>query len=217
MPTHLLGARSLAVAYQATNQLHSQHDAAELITYLLPRLQLEVFDSSWEARLHVAGDIRVADTGPLLAPITLAPVPGEQLILPSMIDQWHAQASIHALKEPSTVVCMQLQRFLGNAGIMQRDSRLLLGYQCTVHLPVFCNSATTEVSHVPYQAVAMQLHYGEQPTSGHYRTIMIGQPLFGKDRMWLTEDGCTPEPIQREHDSAIYLLWLIQAPATIAN
>ncbi|OLP85053.1 hypothetical protein AK812_SmicGene33995 [Symbiodinium microadriaticum] len=217
VPTHLLGARSLAVAYQATNQLHSQHDAAELITYLLPRLQLEVFDSSWEARLHVAGDIRVADTGPLLAPITLAPVPGEQLILPSMIDQWHAQASIHALKEPSTVVCMQLQRFLGNAGIMQRDSRLLLGYQCTVHLPVFCNSATTEVSHVPYQAVAMQLHYGEQPTSGHYRTIMIGQPLFGKDRMWLTEDGCTPEPIQREHDSAIYLLWLIQAPATIAN
>ena len=95
-----------------------------------PGSSLRVFDSLWEARLHVAGDIRVADTGPLLAPITLAPVPGEQLILPSMI-QWHAQASIHALKEPSTIVCMQLQRFLGNAGIMQR--RLPVAPRLSMH------------------------------------------------------------------------------------
>ena len=78
-------------------------------------------------------------------------------------DQWHTQASVHALTEPAAIVCLQLQRFTGEAGAIQRDSRLLLGYQCDIHLPVFEGLDDTAVQCLPYKVVAMQLHYGEVP------------------------------------------------------
>ncbi|OLQ09498.1 hypothetical protein AK812_SmicGene6826 [Symbiodinium microadriaticum] len=54
-------------------------------------------------------------------------------------------------------------RFTGEAGAIQRDSRLLLGYQCDIHLPVFEGLDDTAVQCLPYKVVAMQLHYGEVP------------------------------------------------------
>ena len=202
----------LLAKMQAWSRLHVQHDA-ELIAYLLPRLNQPGFQGSWEARRHIDANTCATDGGTTLAPIVLALNAGEQLILQTMIDQWHAQASIHALTHPTILICLQIQRFIWEAGDMRRDYRSLLGYHCTVHMPVYDGPDTTTVHIMPYQVVAMQLHYGEQPTTGHYRTAMLGQIRFGKDRVWLSDDGCTPAPIQREHDSAIYLLWLMQASA----
>ena len=106
---------------------------------------------------------------------------------------------------------MQLQRFSGDAGAIPRDSRMLLGYQCNIHLPIFIRLDSLDVRYLPYKAVTMQLYYGENPTSGHYRNILTGQPPFGKYCQWITDDGCTPLPVTREHASAIYLIWLQQA------
>ena len=113
-----------------------------------------------------------------------------------------AQASVLALTQPAAIVCPQLQRFTGEAGAIQRDSRLLLGYQCDIHLPVFGGLDDTAVQCLPYKVVAMQLHYGESPTKGHYRSILIGQQSFGKGFQWLTDEGCASLPMSREHDSA---------------
>ena len=209
--TQVLSHLPLLTKLQAWSHIHVQHDIAELVTYLLPRLHQQGFQGSWEARRHIDGVTRVTDRGTTLAPVILALHAGEQLILQSKIDQWHTQASVHALTQPTTIVCLQIQRFIREAGVMRRDHRSLLGYQCAVHLPIFDGPDDTAVHILPYQVVAMQLHYGAQPTTGHYRTAMIGQPRFGKDRVWLSDDGRVPEPIQREHDSAVYLLWLMQA------
>ena len=200
----------LLAKLQAWSNTHVQHDVAELVTYLLPRLNQPGFQGSWEARRRTDDITRVTDRGTTLAPVILALHAGEQLILQTMIDQWHTQASIHALTQPTTIVCLQIQRFIWEAGVMRRDYRSLLGYHCIVHLPIFDGPHATDVHILPYQVVAMQLHYGVQPTKSHYRTAMIGQPRFGKDRVWLSDDGRTPEQIHREHDSAIYLLWLLQ-------
>ena len=67
----------LLTKLQARDRVHSQHDVAELVAYILPRLQLEGFEGSWEARRQVAGEARVTDTGSILAPVILALVPGE--------------------------------------------------------------------------------------------------------------------------------------------
>ena len=75
-------------------------------------------------------------------------------------------------------------------------------------MPIFRSPATTDVHYLSYQVIAMQLRYGERPTSGHYRTILLGQPSFGKDCQWITEDGCTPAHVLREHDSAMYLIYI---------
>ncbi|CAE7940093.1 unnamed protein product [Symbiodinium necroappetens] len=110
-----------------------------------------------------------------------------------------------------------LPRFIWEEGVMRRDHRSLLGYQCLVHMPIF-DSPHEHTAHLaPYQVVAMQLHYGARPTSGHYRTAMLGQPKFGTEKVWLSDDESVPQPILREHDSAIYLIWLMQAPANGAN
>ncbi|CAE7716672.1 unnamed protein product [Symbiodinium necroappetens] len=127
---------SLRPNFVAFSDRHwSQHSV------FLLRLHQQGFQGSWEARRHIDGVTRVTDRGTTLAPVILALHAGPQLILQSMIDQWHTQASVHALTQPTT----------------------------------------------------------------------IGQPRFGKDRAWLSDDGRVPEPIQREHDSAVYLLWLMQA------
>ena len=55
----------LLTKLQAWVNVHSQHDVAELVTYLIPRLHLEGFDTSWEARLQVACTTGVSDAGPL--------------------------------------------------------------------------------------------------------------------------------------------------------
>ena len=46
-----------------------------------------------DSKLHVRQVFRTQDLS-LTAPIVLALVPGEQLILQSLIDQWHTQASV---------------------------------------------------------------------------------------------------------------------------
>ena len=211
--TQVLNHLPLLTKLQAWSNLHVQHDVAELVTYLLPRLHQQGFQGSWEARCKVADITRVTDSGTTLAPVTLALHAGEQLILQSMIDQWHAQASVHALAQSTHIVCLQIPRFIWEAGVMRPDHRPLLGYQCLVHMPIFNAPDVPHVHFAPYQVVAMQLHYGARPTAGHYRTAMLGQPQFGKEKVWLSDDECVPVPILREHDSAIYLLWLMQASA----
>ena len=208
--TQVLNHLPLLTKLQAWNNLHIQHDVAELVAYLLPRLHQQGFQGSWEARCRTEDVIHVTDRGTALAPVILSLHAGEQLILQSMIDQWHAQASVHALTQQTPIVCLQIPRFIWEAGVMRRDHRSLLGYQCLVHMPIF-DSPDERTAHLaPYQVVAMQLHYGARPTSGHYRTAMLGQPKFGKEKVWLSDDESVPQPILREHDSAIYLIWLMQ-------
>ena len=136
------------------------------------------------------------------------------------------QPSVHALLCPAPLICLQLLRFHNEDGVVQRDLRPLIGHLSTVHLPVFKNNSASEREnleclHVPYQVVALALHYGASPTEGHYRAVMRGQPLYGNGKSWIADDNrsacsfCTEEDTD-ENRKAAYVLWLRFEPGLAA-
>ena len=86
------------------------------------------------------------------------------------------------------------------------------GYQDIVYLTVFVAADSMTTWMASYQVTAMQLHFGATPDSGHCRTILMGQQLFGDKIRWITDDSCTAQAVKQEHDGFIYLVWLRQVP-----
>ncbi|CAE6958469.1 unnamed protein product [Symbiodinium sp. CCMP2592] len=194
-PIQVLHSVPWLMLLQAWPSVHRQHDAAELLQYLLPRFSHSGFNGGWEARNFVPGGIVTLDTGPTQAPIPIALPAGPSLELQAAIDGWSAQVTArYALLTPSPMLCIQLQRFTNAEGVMRRDTRPLVVASTTVRMPLFTGLHTMQVRYVHYQVVAVQLHYGATPDMGHYRTILRGQPLFGAEKWWITDDSCTAKP-----------------------
>ncbi|CAE7535527.1 Pol, partial [Symbiodinium sp. CCMP2592] len=210
-PIQVLHSVPWLMLLQAWPSVHRQHDAAELLQYLLPRFSHSGFNGGWEARNFVPGGIATLDKGPTQAPIPIALPAGPSLELQAAIDGWSAQVTArYALLTPSPMLCIQLQRFTNAEGVMRRDTRPLVVASTTVRMPLFTGLHTMQVRYVHYQVVAVQLHYGATPDMGHYRTILRGQPLFGAEKWWITDDSCTAKPVSTEHDDNIYIVWLRQ-------
>ncbi|CAE7688693.1 unnamed protein product [Symbiodinium sp. CCMP2592] len=210
-PIQVLHSVPWLMLLQAWPSVHRQHDAAELLQYLLPRFSHSGFNGGWEARNFVPGGIATLDKGPTQAPIPIALPVGPSLELQAAIDGWSAQVTArYALLNPSPMLCIQLQRFTNAEGVMRRDTRPLVVASTTVRMPLFTGLHTMQVRYVHYQVVAVQLHYGATPDMGHYRTILRGQPLFGAEKWWITDDSCNAKPVSTEHDDNIYIVWLRQ-------
>ncbi|CAE7475477.1 Pol [Symbiodinium sp. CCMP2592] len=210
-PIQVLHSVPWLMLLQAWPSVNRQHDAAELIQYLLPRFSHSGFNGGWEARNFAPGGIATLDTGPTQAPIAIVLPAGPSLELQAAIDGWSAQVTArYALLTPSPMLCIQLQRFTNAEGVMRRDTRPLAMASTTVRMPLFAGLHTMQVRYVHYQVVAVQLHYGATPDMGHYRTILRGQPLFGAEKWWITDDSCTAKSIGTEHDGNIYIVWLRQ-------
>ncbi|CAE6934515.1 unnamed protein product [Symbiodinium sp. CCMP2592] len=119
------------------------------------------FNGGWEARNFVPGGIATLDKGPTQAPIPIALPVGPSLELQAAIDGWSAQVTArYALLTPSSMLCIQLQRFTNAEGVMRRDTRPLVVASTTVRMPLFTGLHTMQVRYVHYQVVAVQLHYG---------------------------------------------------------
>ena len=85
---------------------------------------------------------------------------------------------------------------------------------CIVHLPIFADASSLQIRNVPYQVTSAQLHFGDRPTSGHYRAILRGQKEFGALQAWITDDNQVPQSATITHSEAVYLLWLRQVCET---
>ena len=145
------------------------------------------------------------------SPLLMFPHPGDTLYLQRVIDQWHLQAAVHALVHPPNILCIQLQRFTGEEGHLTRNVRPLQDCHHIVHMPIFESQDSTVVTPARYEVTAVQLHFGQSPDTGHYRTILRGQKKFGNLQTWITDDN-TPAQSAAEHfPEASYLLWLRQA------
>ncbi|CAE7307189.1 unnamed protein product [Symbiodinium sp. CCMP2592] len=176
---------------------------------------------SWEARRFRDGHLNVLDRGPAYLPIPIPLCTGETCHLQWCVDAWHRQSCIHALTAAAPFLCLQLLRFHNEEGRMQRDLRPLKGHMTTVHMPVF-RADNAELrndlicTHAPYQVVAMALHSGEAPTEGHYRAVLNGQPFFGADKSWHTDDGRVACSCKSEdhtmHRIAAYVICLRYEP-----
>ncbi|CAE7225407.1 unnamed protein product, partial [Symbiodinium necroappetens] len=206
LPLKLLAQFPWATLLQGWPHIHQQHDAPELVTHLMPRLGITHVAGRWEARWRVNQQVQVFDHGTLLAPITMALPPGESLHLQQVIQQWHSQARLHALAIAPVFLCVQLNRFTGDDGELSRDTRPLQGIDCTIRIPVFTATDTLQIRQVPFQVTSAQLHFGERPTSGHYRAVLKGQKAFGASQTWITDDNQVPQSASNTHPGAIYLL-----------
>lgn len=202
-----------------------QHDICEFLHYLIPRCLRWPDDLSipkWEARRFRDGRLCTLDSGSANLPIPLPLCQGAQCHLQWCIDGWHIQSSVHALLQPAPLVCLQLLRFHNEDGVVRRDPRPLIGHLSTVHLPVYKDGTASErdnleCTHIPYQVVALALHYGASPTEGHYRAVLRGQQLYGAGKSWITDDNskarsfCTDEDTHANR-AAAYVVWLAPVP-----
>ena len=188
-PLKLLAQLPWAALLQGWTNVHRQHDAPELVTHLMPRMGIHHAERRWEARWSVNQQVQVFDQGTLLAPISVSLPPGDNLHLQQVISKWHEQARLHALVTAPAFLCVQLNRFTGEDGELNRDTRPLQGMDGVIHIPVYTADATLQTRRVPFQVTSVQLHFGDRPTAGHYRAVLKGQKEFGASRTWLTDDN----------------------------
>ena len=176
----------------------------------------------WEARRHRNGHLCVLDSGTTHLPLPIPLCSGEVCHLQWCVDAWHQQGSVHALTHPAPLVCLQLLRFHNEDGVIRRDSRPLQGHLATIHTPIFLDASEEmrnelRCTYASYQVVSMALHFGESPNEGHYQAILNGQPFFGGNKRWLTDDNRPARVHTCETDtawyrSAIYVVWLRHEP-----
>ena len=210
-PLKLISQLPWSVLLQGWRDIHRQHDAPELVTHLLPRLRVNSPDARWEARVSTEQGLRIQDTGRMHSPLLMFPHPGDALYLQRVIDQWHLQAAVHALVTPPHILCIQLQRFTGERGHLTRHVRPLQDCHHIVHVPVFASDHTTAVHPARYEVTAIQLHFGQSPDTGHYRTVLRGQKKFGNLQTWITDDNSPAQSATEDYPEASYLLWMRQA------
>ena len=210
-PLKLLSQLPWTVLLQGWRDIHRQHDAPELVTHLLPRLRVNRSDARWEARVSTEQGISIRDQGSMHSPLLMFPHPGDALYLQRVIDQWHLQAAVHALVNPPHILCIQLQRFTGERGHLTRHVRPLQDCHHIVHVPAFASESTAVVQPARYEVTAIQLHFGQSPDTGHYRTILRGQKKFGHLQTWITDDNSSAKSATETFPDASYLLWMRQA------
>ncbi|CAE7346692.1 pol, partial [Symbiodinium sp. CCMP2592] len=124
------------------------------------------------------------------------------------LQTWVGQAAWHLLGCRLRRERPQYNGLVDQVGVVQRDPRPLTGHLHIVHLPVFkagseAERCNLECEHLPYQVVAMALHHGASPTEGHYQAVLCGQPFYGGDKKWLTDDNRTA-CIHKHADSALH-------------
>ena len=199
-------------------QPHQQHDAAELVDFLQPRLVQPPPSGCWETRRSAAEGQLLHTTSPvsalkciLLTQDPEHPTPEVQ----ELVHQWHAQRDLHAFTELPPWCFLQLPRFCYHApGWPVKQSQAYLLPQ-RLKLPHFQRSDTLETSWVPYRVVAYIQHHGPTPTSGHY-TVAAAD---AHQQHWLLDDEKTPVLMtsqQVDHLSAnAYLVLLVQEPAAL--
>ena len=209
-PLKLLSQLPWNVLLQGWRDIHRQHDAPELVTHLLPRLRVNRSDDRWEARVSTEQGLHIQDQGGMHSPLLMFPHPGDTLYLQRVIDQWHLQAAVHALVNPPNILCIQLQRFTGEGGHLTRHVRPLQDCHHIVHVPIFESHDSTVVKPARYEVTAVQLHFGQSPDTGHYRTILRGQKKFGNLQTWITDDNNPAQSATENFPEASYLLWMRQ-------
>ena len=187
----------------------TQHDVAELIDFLHPRLIPNAMSGHWESRdLSAEGLTRQAQASVhkcIRLPLDpAAPNPEIQ----ESIRMWHQQQQLQGFTMPPAWLFLQLPRFHYEAA--GRAVKLQHAYIIphTLDIPVFCDLESLEVNWVPYTVKAYIQHHGDEPTSGHYTTVV-------QDRVhhWLLDDEKTPsllEMHQLEHVSTnMYVIVLV--------
>ena len=174
-------------------QPHRQHDVAEYLSFLRPKLG-PLVQGDWENRRpHVDAPATCVDAGHTW-PLFLAeplhhlstrpdgsamPWPDDSATsvygLQPLIDRWQHQAGLLGLVTAPTVLCLQINRFC-NCSVVPTKAPQQIDPEPLVVLPAFTSGLGTgqalEQHFVTYRRVAAIMHLGSRCTEGHYRSLL---------------------------------------------
>ena len=96
--------------------------------------------------------------------------------LQAMITNWHEeQLCMHALKEPTSMFCMQVERSKGRG---EKDGTAVELGAFLLHMPVFTQQ-DLRVSWQPYVIKAFALHRGDATSQAHYQAVLVDKKTCG--------------------------------------
>ena len=202
--------RALGFKLLGWSRPDSQHDVAEFLDFLVPKLAPSQLQYHWQARMFVQGELVRQDQGHFGSCLTLNSIdPGGDPDVQSLIGQWSHQESTHALLGLSSWVFLQLPRSTlhrGRPGKRQHPFVLPQG----LRLPFFTGAEDLTLRWDWYVHVACIVHHGPQLAAGHYTTLV----RRGSD-YWVLDDDKSASVAtadQLEHASQnMYILLLLRA------
>ena len=180
------GSRKAHVGFQLLGWPHPerQHDVAELIDFLNPRLSALHVTGQVDSREQTPAGVRTQFEGTATRCIRLIRPPQHKPALQGLINFWHSQDSMQALSRPDPWLFLQVSQLMLVKGRSQQSRQT---YHCAHHLQVHlqqCGGPRSDVS-------AYKQHHGYRVDSGHYTTMQVK-----RDRsLWRLDDEKSPEPI----------------------
>ena len=176
---------------------HVQNDVFEFAYTFMESAGVTQAFGKWEHRVLHEGQLRLRDSGRIVSFYIQGHATQSQLWM-----QWQAQGG-HAFLEPPPIILAQVMRFQPDAsGRLRRRTGMITNWRSEVSVPVFCSSADTNVRYCTYKPVAVIMHSGHVPTSGHYTCAVICS-----EHILFFDDNLSPRSIpdfNAEHMRLIY-------------
>ena len=176
---------------------HVQNDVFEFAYTFTESAGVTQAFGKWEHRVLHEGQLRLRDSGRIVSFYIQGHATQSQLWM-----QWQAQGG-HAFLEPPPIILAQVMRFQPDAsGRLRRRTGMITNWRSEVSVPVFCSSADTNVRYCTYKPVAVIMHSGHVPTSGHYTCAVICS-----EHILFFDDNLSPRSIpdfNAEHMRLIY-------------
>ena len=149
---------------------HSQHDVAEFIQLLMPKLNWIGDGLSWGARVQVGGQVEeflLSERVHVLLMVTPDGICSSEI--QQLINQWRNQAHTYAMLVAPQHLYIQLPRYRETPqGIVKHTIPINLTHR-EIQLPVFTSQHDVEVSWKNYEITTAIIHLGHDQHSGHYR------------------------------------------------
>ena len=181
---------------------HIQHDAAEFLGRLLSKMPFDcpALQGEWGCFDLTADGGRELFSHSMRQSIPIPLAESSDHSLQNLIDSWSVQEHSQGLHNPPPpMICLQLLRYTysGSRVVKICTSISSDSFDSRILIPVFVIGDQLEIAHVPYRVMAIVVHHGPTPDSGHYTTQLRDRDGRG----WWTKNDtqCYWHPTLEEH------------------
>ena len=192
-----------------------QHDVAELIDFLHPRLAAEVIRGRIKSRSEASEGISIQPEEDCTKCLRLIRQPKHTPELQALIQFWHEQDRLFGITEPVPWLFLQLPR-LRLQHRQTKKTQQQYHHADHVSIPVFRDRSSLHVSWHDYKVSGYIQHHGPAVTSGHYTTLRVN----GAD-WWCLDDAKTPclltaEKLAIARRSMYVIVLVLSQPLSVA-